>query len=653
MSSRASHPKIRNPQGNTSSITDPRFANFHTDPRYRLPSKRRHNIQVDKRFSRVLHDDDFARKAKVDRYGRPISAQSEKNKLKRLYNFDEDDEPDDDSEVQRELKRVKKDYDPIRDGGYTSSSGSSSEEEDEVEGGETAVEAIPAAEQEQDIPTGDVSTRIAVVNLDWDNIQAADLMAVFSSFLPNSGRILDISIYPSEFGRERMEQEELEGPPKEIFTSKTALTQGNFSNSDPEEENDEEIKRSILKPDSGEDFDSRKLRQYQLERLRYFYAVLTCSTAAVAKSLYDAVDGTEYLSSANFFDLRFIPDSTDFSSDKPRDTCQSVPPGYKPNSFVTEALQHSKIKLTWDAEDTTRKEVQARVFRGSRKEIDENDLKAYLGSDSSSSEPESDHKDSQSAKKEEARGRTRALLGLTSHSVPRPLPKVDTPVGDMQITFTAGLSANTEPRSRESVFVNDPAESTIDRYVRKERERKRARKDKLRHLSRPALEQAKKEEEAQDLGFDDPFFAAGTQYPEKGQQEQKSTSAARREEKRKKRAERAEAEAVAAAQKAELKRLMPDGEREPRHFDMLAIEKAERRRRKGRKVRRKDVEGEREGDGEGDGDGFAMDVKDPRFERVYTDHDFAIDPTSSRFRETEGMRSVLEEGRRRRREVVD
>ena len=95
----------------------------------------------------------------------------------------------------------------------------------------------------------------------------------------------------------------------------------------------------MLKGDNGEEFNSTKLRRYQIERLRYYFAVIVCSSTSVAQSIYDAVDGTEYLTTANFFDLRFIPDDVDFTSDTARDECERVPDGYKPNEFETDALQ--------------------------------------------------------------------------------------------------------------------------------------------------------------------------------------------------------------------------------------------------------------------------------------------------------------------------
>src|SRR5271154_3441559 len=187
-------------------ITDRRFASIQSDPRYQLPSKRHTHVKLDKRFSRILKDEDFSRKSKVDRYGRPLETDAEQQRLKRRFEFEEDD-VDDDEEVQEELRVVEKARDLLREGrAETSSSedGSSDEDSDLEEEVEEAIEGP----QDADIPMGDVTSRIAVVNLDWDNIRATDLMAVFSSFLPATGRLLKVAIYPSEFGKERMEREE-------------------------------------------------------------------------------------------------------------------------------------------------------------------------------------------------------------------------------------------------------------------------------------------------------------------------------------------------------------------------------------------------------------------------------------------------------------
>jgi len=40
-----------------------------------------------------------------------------------------------------------------------------------------------------------------------------------------------------------------------------------------------------------------------------------------------------------------------------RDTAEEVPSDYAPPDFTTAALQHTNVKLTWDADDDTRKKA--------------------------------------------------------------------------------------------------------------------------------------------------------------------------------------------------------------------------------------------------------------------------------------------------------
>ncbi|KAI4257608.1 MAG: hypothetical protein LQ352_001592 [Teloschistes flavicans] len=711
------------PKGTLSSandnISDPRFANIQTDPRFRLPSKRNTHVQIDKRFERMLRDESFSRRAKVDRYGRRLPQEAGKKELERYYRIeDHDDTSEQDEEVKLELARANvQDEDKL-----SSSAEESSSEESEVE--ELEEDDVFGLLDNHiaeggDVPLGEITSRLAVVNLDWDNIRAEDLMAVFSSFV-SAGQIRRISVYPSEFGKERIEREEIEGPSRDIFARRKASNgneEGDSSSEDQHsgiEEDDEKIKKTLLQEGNDQDFNSAKLRRYQLERLRYYYAVLICSSPAITQTIYEAVDGTEYLTTANFFDLRFIPDNVDFTQDKPRDECTRIPDGYRPNEFVTDALQHSKVRLTWDADDITRKGAQKRAFAASRANIDENDLKAYLGSDSSDPEddapepivvdatastvPESENQAATSAssslaptlsKKEAERQRMRSLLGLSSdpkHASDKQRSKSNAAapvVGDMQITFSSGL--NPEPNT-SSVFANspnddnEPGETTVEKYVRKEKERKARRKAKLKasregNAIAPEQDQerndgggdddGRKGNDGDDLGFDDPFFtSSGTP--------SKPTAGDRKEARRLKKAERAAEEARAAAQRAELELLtLPDDDPDAggegglagrRHFDMKEILKAEKaaakkKGTKGRGSRRKDrVEETEEGedeegrrrDDDDDDDRFKVDVQDPRFAVVYERPEFAIDPSHPRFLKTAGTRALLEEGRRKR-----
>lgn len=660
-SSKASSSKSKKRDGASSAkITDARFASFETDPRYALPSKRKSKITIDKRFSRMLKDDDFTATAKVDRYGRKIKSDSKKKALQRLYQEEESDEDEDkaddievdeDDKVRKELEKADAKYDPARGGGFSSSESDSDSDSDDDDDEEEAEEVDNAPDMQQyrtqqaEVETGEVTKRIAIVNLDWDNIKSVDLMALFKSFAPTGGRIEKVSIYPSEFGKERMQREELEGPPKEIFKKqKDDSEEESDESEDDGADSDEEAKNELLKEGTDEDFDHDALRTYQLDRLRYYYAVMICSDKNTAQKIYEATDGSEYLSSSNFLDLRFVPDDVPFDDD-PRDECTSVPDNYKPVEFVTDALQHSKVKLTWDMhpEETSRKENIKNAFSGSRDGIAENDLRAYLASDSEDEEEEQVHEEVGAAaeaadapklsKKELARKKMREALGLQDEPMSRSSAKSG-PVGDMQITFTSAL---TEDSGRKK---DAEEETTAERYIRKERERKAKRKTEALARREGAAEAAGGAAQ-EDLGFDDPFFT--TEEPEKV-----TKSAMRKEERLKKREAREADEKEKAAEKAQLQLLMADSHDDDAvhldHFDMNEILRAEKKKNKKKgKKGKKDAE-----EAAGLQEDFKIAVDDDRFKAVFDDHEFAIDPSNPKFKATSGMKTLLEEGRKKR-----
>ncbi|KAL0930335.1 pre-rRNA processing protein [Colletotrichum truncatum] len=649
--------------GKNGKITDSRFSNFETDPRFRLPSKKQTKTTIDKRFSRMLKDDSFTATAKVDRYGRKVKSDSKKKALERLYEAEdgEDDmEVEEDDVVERELAKADAKYDPARGGGFSESESESESSDDDDDEEEAEVVADPKAsmsrlrDEQADVEDGEVTNRIAIVNLDWDNIKSADLFALFTSFLPPvGGRIEKVSVYPSEFGKERMQREELEGPPKEIFKN------DDDSDESSDEEEDEAIKKELLEEGDAEDFDSDALRKYQLDRLRYYYAVMVCSDKATAQKLYEATDGTEYQSSSNFLDLRFVPDDVTFD-DEPRDECDKIPEGYKPVEFITDALQHSKVKLTWDVnpDDAARKASINRAFTGSRAQLEENDLKAYLASDSEDedeeslggveeevdAEAEAEAEEPKLSKKELQRRKMREMLGLGAEEEKK---SKDVPVGDMEITFTPALTETQKDKKKEG-----EEETTIEKYKRKERERK----EKKREMARAKREgadvgaaetQKETEEQADDLGFDDPFFTA--EEPAK-----KTKTAVRKEERLAKRAAREAEEKEKAEQKAQLKLLMADDDGEDAehldHFDMNEILRAEKqKKKKGKGKNKKNKKGGDEDDEKvGLQEGFNMNVGDDRFKAVFESHEYAIDPSNPKFKATEGMQKLLEEGRKKR-----
>ncbi|KAM3513346.1 hypothetical protein MY11210_003030 [Beauveria gryllotalpidicola] len=698
-----------------SRIADARFSSFETDPRFRLPSKKNAKTRLDKRFSGMLDDEDFTSTSHVDRYGRKVKSDSKKKALQRLYEAGGDKaeegekegseaeiEVDDDDAVQRELRAVherdlRANYDPARGGGFSSSEEEDSSEEegsddDSDDGGAELVtegDMQRLQDEQAEVEAGEVSKRIAIVNLDWDHVNSTNLFALFTSFIgETSGRVVKVSVYPSEFGKERMQREEIEGPPKELFKENK-----DDSDSDEEEDSDEEderIKKKLMQEGDDQDFDSDALRKYQLDRLRYYYAIMECSDEKIAQKLYEATDGTEYQSSSNFLDLRFVPDDVEFD-DEPRDECTKLPDSYKPVEFVTTALQSSKVKLTWDLhpEEATRKDSIKRAFTGSRADLEENDLRAYLASDTEGSDDDDDdgHKvatfggeddnddDSDDddpagqvaeetpklSKQERARQKMRAALGLGE----KPAPKAAKggPVGEMQITFTPALSEAKATKSAE-----DEEETTIERYKRKERERKERKREAARARRAGANGETaaaggdddesgatmtfnSNDDGREDLGFDDPFFTS--EAPAAA-----SKSSIRKAERLQKREARLAADAADAEERAHLSKVMAEDDAEGGaaaahldHFDMkeiLRAEKQQQRKKAKAKGKAKTAAAAAAAGAALQGD-FAMDVGDARFQAVFDNHEYAIDPSHPKFTASAGMKQVLEEGRRKRR----
>lgn len=622
--------------------SDPRFAVVHNDPRFNMPRRRDMKVTIDDRFkAKIAAEDDFKRKAVVDKYGRKISRDSSDKEFKRYYNMeDEDDEKklkdqqdkeseadsesssDEEEEEDKEklkidkIEKVKKPKGTLEIASASEDEESSSEEdsssEDEAvsrynrargedsdvsessdeDSSEDEAEEEELVVEEEEIQQGDETKTIAVVNLDWDNVRAVDLMATFSSFVPTKGRIESVSILPSEYGKMRMEKEDLQGPDPSLFAT----------NGKKKEKSAEELTtKDLFEEDEGEEVDSKSLRKYQLQRLRYYYAVVKCDSVATARNIYDNCDGTEFETTANFFDLRYVPDDMEFD-DEPRDKCTMVPADYKPNYFVTDALQHSKVRLTWDETPVERMKLASKAF--SRREIDDMDYKAYLASDSES-------EDEEQANREDMKSKYKSLLSESEYG--SLLETGDKDDVDMEVTFTPGLDESKSEfgaGAPNSEGESEKEETTIEKYKRKEKERRKQRMEEWKK---------KNEDGEEDTG----------KKSKKGKQNKKNVKPTAEE----------------AKTTAELELLMMEDNDEAgqkvQHFDMKEIVKAEKRaKRKGKKGSKSDEPAPA-------GMDFEVDVKDDRFAKLFDDHEFAIDPTKPQFKKTSGMEKLLDERRRR------
>ena len=171
----------------------------------------------------MFDDNKFKVKYTIDKYGRPVNKSSTED-LKKYYEISEEEVgSDDEAEEQRKeaeaivkdddkhnlndvlesdeeipttlkekLKDLKIDY--ARGEGTLQTDSSSDDESSNDEDEELFIEHV-WGELDNDAPRTDESTkRLAVCNMDWDRMRAADIMVLCNSFLPPGGTILNVTV---------------------------------------------------------------------------------------------------------------------------------------------------------------------------------------------------------------------------------------------------------------------------------------------------------------------------------------------------------------------------------------------------------------------------------------------------------------------------
>ncbi|KAJ1988804.1 pre-rRNA-processing protein esf1 [Dimargaris cristalligena] len=653
---------------------DSRFNRVMYDSRFDRPSKNSLKVKVDERFSRMLKDKDFTSVAKFDKYGREVHVNREKGMLRRFYNMDafekgqsesDDDASDDDDDADNPA--VSGEYDPARGIGLVSSS-----EESDLE--------VPEEEEQEaePIPLGEPTKRFAVLQMDWSHVKCRDLFKVFTTVKPTGGSILSVKIYPSEFGKQRMAKEAVSGPQM----GKSRLSGSDVEESDVSEEESEEeeavleeseeegipqevagesdqdsdgsedsdtgdlFPRSLFTENDGQEVDHNAARQYEVDKRNFYYGVVECDSVVTAQVIYEHCDGVEFEESGLTFDLRYIPDETQFNEADVKDGVTKGDEHYVPGSLSSGNLRHSRIKVNWDEDDPERVRAMRRTF--TKEDVEAMDFSAYLASDHSDDSSEDDDDDeidnsglvagssdsdgddnagdarkstvpAPKSKKSALKGRSKSkklrekYLALLQNKTSTSFLDDDGSDGDvdqeMQITFKPAMNEMEPDFKADGGEEAKENETTLEAYRRKHLERKMRRKTEM---------------------------AATGEDDESSEDEDPKKSRARKA---------ALEEAEQQREQANLDLLLMDEEaNDERHFDMNEIVKSEKR--KGR--RRRKTPGKNKAEELRDlQEDFKINVGDSRFSAVHESHMFAIDPTNPRFKKTKAMGELLSERQKR------
>lgn len=511
---------------------------------------------------------------------------------------DEDSEDDDESDSGPDLARGKGNIE------------TSSEDEDDMADLFPEESGFEHAwrELDKDAPRADeITRRLAVCNMDWDRLKAKDLLALFNSFKPKGGVIFSIKIYPSEFGKERMKEEQVQGPVELL---------------------------SIPEDAPEKDWTSReKLRDYQFKRLKYYYAVVDCDSPETASKIYEDCDGLEFESSCSFIDLRFIPDDITFD-DEPKDVASEVDlTAYKPKYFTSAAMGTSTVEITWDETDHERITVLNRKFK--KEELLDMDFQAYLASSSEDEEEiqeelqgddgvkvEEDGKTKKSQKDDEEQiAKYRQLLQVIQEKE----KKGKENDMEMEIKWVPGLKESAEDMVKNKLEGKDKL-TPWEQFLEKKKEKKR-----LKRKQKALAEEASEEELPSDVDLNDPYFA----------EEVKKIGIKKKSVKSAKDGTSPEEETEVERQKAEMALLMMDEDEDSKkHFNYNKIVEHQNLSKKKKKQLMKKKELIE--------DDFEVNVSDARFQAMYTSHLFNLDPSDPNFKKTKAMEKILEEKTRQR-----
>uniref|UniRef100_A0A0N5C1M0 NUC153 domain-containing protein n=1 Tax=Strongyloides papillosus TaxID=174720 RepID=A0A0N5C1M0_STREA len=308
---------------------DERFDSIVSDPKFNEMKVSEKKLKVDSRFKSMFTDKKFSTKAVSDKYGRKLDFLDNAD-VEKYYDLS--DEEDELPEIKLDLARG--------DGNLSSSD---SEDTDNEEDHVDEVELEDGGDWQDYDKDADMveweSKRLAICNMDWDRVKIDDLYVVLNSFKPLDGKVFKVEIYLSDVGDEKIKEEEEKGPQIDRIKKNTKLSES-------------EINEAI--------------REYQIGRLKYYYAVVTCDSVSTSSTIYEACDGIEFENTGCRMDLRFIPDDMEFDEGRliKKVTCEEMMnTKYKPKIFETKALSSSTAKLTWDEVDPDRVKTIRDAFK--------------------------------------------------------------------------------------------------------------------------------------------------------------------------------------------------------------------------------------------------------------------------------------------------
>ncbi|CAA97802.3 NUC153 domain-containing protein [Caenorhabditis elegans] len=380
-------------------LNDERFSQIKSNPMFVGLKNSEKKVVIDKRFAAALTDERFSTRAKVDMRGRK-QKKTVGNSMLDLYELEEDEEvqplkkekiskkttKDEDDELDDFFDEKDDDEDALEDADDEEDEISDEENEDEEEEenekiGMNGFKRLDLARGEGNVDSSSdddssedegedvefdekeggieldlanldrevdqvewTSNRLAVCNLEWDTMNCEDILMLVKSFVPQGGSVISVGIYLSDFGKGQLSKEEKTGPLLKLAK--------------PVEE---------YKEDEMDDETRTAVREYLVNKLKYYYSVITFDSIPSAVAVYEECDGFQFEETGLKMDMRFIPDDMDFEEDRVKEFLNAEDVNltkYKAKKKSKSAIISTGAKILWDEDDPQRKKKFLEAFNG-------------------------------------------------------------------------------------------------------------------------------------------------------------------------------------------------------------------------------------------------------------------------------------------------
>lgn len=453
------------------------------------------------------------------------------------------------------------------------------------------------------------------------------------------------------------------------------------------------VMETSLEVESRKQAEQSKMRRYEEDRLKYYYAVAEFEDVGAADAVYEQCDGVEFETTGLAFDLRFVPDGMEIDAPV-RDEATCVPDSYAPPILAPSTLNNCKVKLSWDADAPDRAVLKKRTV--GRHDEDEENLKAYLASASESEDGNDGNAAGNAAKKKELEHKRWLLLGGDGSGDE---DKPNDEEMEMEVTFEPGLQEKGDnivkrKEARESCAVESEWEARLRRMQERKAEKRKARKDhNAKQPGKGSSDGGQGSEGSEDGLYgdvvdnprfgDDPFFS--TAFSDEDGDEQtkgkeslklaKSSKDKARKEKNVKSKRSSKVTGASSEDEGALGEDEHDAEDVRRKANLELVMMADDRKKGATSLRNCLMDADSDDDGAGDAQlkkknkrargrrrsdreaaeaaaardvpASAMDVGDKRFASLFSSHMFAMDPTHPKFKRNSTTEQILKEKARR------